>query len=234
MAEDYKQFDSPVSDKIPIVPSLVKKVTSIKLEELVLILALSVVSITCIVFIILYSVGGKPNVVEELCVTAPCLKSASYVVRNMNKSVNPCTNFYKYACGGFQINNPLDSETYSKTVYSKLYYENEEKLKKILEAPVIDRNQDSAEKKVKDMFASCTNTYYKERAKGYPLLKKVFPSTGGWYVLGTWNNSTWDMQTALEKVTVDFWTSALFTFRVITDWGNTNKRVLEVHAFLIC
>jgi hypothetical protein len=66
--------------------------------------------------------------------------------------------------------------------------------------------------------SSCTNTYLKERAKGYPFLTKILPNTGGWYVLGTWNSTTWNMQDAMEKVHVDYWTNALFTFRVATDW----------------
>ncbi|CAG2233724.1 ECE [Mytilus edulis] len=209
MTEEYKQFDSAKTDKIPIVPGLVKHISGLKFTELISIIVIFVVSLVCVVFVILFTTGKPTVVVEEnVCVTAACLKSASYVVGNMNKSVDPCKNFYKYACGGFTNNNRLDSETYSKTVYSKLYYENEEKLKNILESPVVNGNDHSAERKLKDMFASCTNSYLKERAKGYPFLKKILPNTGGWYVLGTWNSSTWNMQNALEKVHMDYWTNA--------------------------
>ncbi|XP_052065043.1 endothelin-converting enzyme homolog [Mytilus californianus] len=229
MTEEYKQFDSAKTDKIPIVPGLVKHISGLKFTELISIVIVFVVSLVCVVFVILYT-KGKPAVVieENVCVTAACLKSASYVAGNMNKSVDPCKNFYKYACGGFPNNNRLDAETYSKTVYTKLYYENEEKLKNILESPVVNGNEHSAERKLKDMFASCTNSYLKERAKGYPFLNKILPNTGGWYVLGTWNSSTWNMQNALEKVHMDYWTNALFTFRVATDWYDWKKRVVEI------
>lgn len=234
MTEDYKQFDTAKTDSAPIIPELVKYIYGFKFTEVALTVAILVISLVCVVFVILYSTGKPAVIVEErVCVSAPCLKSASYVVGNMNQSVNPCTNFYQYACGGYRKSNPLDSETNSKTIYSKIYYENEEKLKKILESPVVNGNENSAEKKLKDMFSSCTNTYLKERAKGYPFLTKILPNTGGWYVLGTWNSTTWNMQEAMEKVHVDYWTNALFTFRVATDWYDWKKRVIEVSRIFL-
>ena len=33
--------------------------------------------------------------------TPGCVQTASAIIKNMDTSVNPCVDFYKFACGGF-------------------------------------------------------------------------------------------------------------------------------------
>ena len=47
--------------------------------------------------------------------------SPSLDLTSMDKSVDPCVNFYRYACGGWQRRNPIPPDQVSWTVYSKLY-----------------------------------------------------------------------------------------------------------------
>lgn len=240
MTENYAEFGKS-TDRSPIVPEISIRSYTFRVTEIALGLVAFLAVVVCIVLGSMVSSGAgggsdSPSASaqigqNQLCVSPPCLKSASYVVSNLNTSVQPCDNFYRYACGRFKTENPLDPETSSITVYSNMYYHNEEKLKKILESPII-RNQDySTERKLKHYFSSCTDTYRKERAKGSPLITKVINNIGGWYVLGTFNNNSFDFQNAFRKVSVDFWTAAFYTFRVTTDWYDWSKRVIEVFVF---
>ena len=38
---------------------------------------------------------------SKICNTAGCISAAHLLIQNMNQSVNPCDDFYQYACGGF-------------------------------------------------------------------------------------------------------------------------------------
>ena len=47
--------------------------------------------------------GGANNrfAYQQHCMTPGCVKTANAIIQNMDQSVNPCIDFYKFACGGF-------------------------------------------------------------------------------------------------------------------------------------
>src|SRR5271167_4548165 len=54
-------------------------------------------------------------------------------VRAMDKTVDPCVDFYTYACGGWMKNNAIPPDQASWGTYSKLEDENRAQLRGILE-----------------------------------------------------------------------------------------------------
>ena len=54
----------------------------------------------------------------------------------MDRSVEPCVDFYRYSCGGWIRNNPFPSDQARWNVYSKLGDENQGFLWGILEQAV--------------------------------------------------------------------------------------------------
>ncbi|CAL4127736.1 unnamed protein product, partial [Meganyctiphanes norvegica] len=38
---------------------------------------------------------------EDLCLSAPCVHAASRIMKAMDTSIDPCQDFFKYACNGW-------------------------------------------------------------------------------------------------------------------------------------
>ena len=84
--------------------------------------------------------------------------SPSLDLRSLDRSVNPCVNFYKYACGGWQKLNPIPADQAGWDVYSKLANENQQFLWGILEQDAKATDRTPVQQKVGDYFAACMNT----------------------------------------------------------------------------
>ena len=90
--------------------------------------------------------GGKP-----VLPYFPSLNPAS-----MDRSVDPCVDFYHYSCGGWQKHNPIPPDQTSWDVYGKLYQDNLDFLRGMLEqAATAKAPRDAATQKTGDFFASC-------------------------------------------------------------------------------
>src|SRR6266446_5891099 len=89
--------------------------------------------------------------------TAPALPySPSLDLTSMDKSVDPCSDFYHYSCGGWQKKNPIPPDQTSWSVYGKLYQDNLKFLRSILEEAAANTGQrDSVTQKIGDFYAAC-------------------------------------------------------------------------------
>ena len=96
--------------------------------------------------------------------------SPSLDVTSMDRSVDPCVNFYKYACAGWQRRNPIPPDQSSWSVYGKLYEDNLNFLRGILEQAAVDspsRNQVTRE--IGDFYAACMDEAAVEKAGASPI-----------------------------------------------------------------
>ncbi|WP_255484335.1 M13 family metallopeptidase [Granulicella sp. 5B5] len=85
--------------------------------------------------------------------------SPSLDLTNMDKTVDPCVDFYKYSCGGWQKNNPIPPDQATWDVYAKLANENQQFLWGILEQDAKPSpTRTPVQQKVGDYFAACMAT----------------------------------------------------------------------------
>lgn len=77
-------------------------------------------------------------------------------VMAMDRTADPCVDFYAYACGNWQKNNPIPPDQSSWSVYSKMQDENRVLLRSILEnAAVDDPHRGPVNQKIGDYYAAC-------------------------------------------------------------------------------
>src|SRR3954465_93268 len=94
----------------------------------------------------------------------------------MDKSADPCTDFYQYTCGGWMKANPIPADQASWSVYGKLADENQQLLWGILEdaaRPGAERTP--VQQKIGDFFASCMDEPALEKLGAAPLFAELKP-----------------------------------------------------------
>src|SRR6478735_1915172 len=82
--------------------------------------------------------------------------SPSLDVSSMDRTVDPCTDFYRYSCGSWIKNNPIPPDQARWNVYSKLATENQRFLWGILEqAAKPSPTRTAVETEIGDYFNAC-------------------------------------------------------------------------------
>ena len=115
--------------------------------------------------------GQQPVAVPVPSVT-PLTKmpySPTLNLGSLDRSVDPCVDFYKFTCGGWIKNNPIPADQASWSVYAKLANDNQQFLWGILEADAKAANRTPVQQKVGDYFESCMNTEAIDKAGLAPL-----------------------------------------------------------------
>ena len=123
-------------------------------------------SLVALVVVSLFCVAGAQQPAPATSRHEPALD-----VTSMDRSVDPCVDFFKYSCGGWIKKNPIPPDQSSWDTYSKMQDENRERLRGILEAAAMpDANRTASAQKIGDYYASCTDEKAIE-AKGIDSLK---------------------------------------------------------------
>jgi len=93
---------------------------------------------------------------------------------DMDKSVDPCVDFYAYSCGGWMKKNPIPPDQASWSTYGKLQDENLAQLRGILEAAALAKAaKGSVTQKIGDYYASCMDEASIEKLGTQPLTPEL-------------------------------------------------------------
>ena len=106
------------------------------------------------------SLAATPAVIQGQTLSAQTTRELRVFDPSMiDKSVNPCENFYLYSCNGWFKRNPLPPDQSSYGRFTELHELNRLHLKQILEeASKPDPNRTPNEQKIGDEYASCMDT----------------------------------------------------------------------------
>uniref|UniRef100_A0A9J7XSE5 Neprilysin n=2 Tax=Cyprinus carpio TaxID=7962 RepID=A0A9J7XSE5_CYPCA len=153
---------------------------------------------------------------------------ASRLIENMDPTVNPCDNFYQYACGGWLKKNIIPETSSRYSTFDILRDELEVVLKGVLERE--KSGSSSSLTKAKVLYRSCTNESLIERRDGTPLLT-MLPDVFEWPIAtDDWDTNygmNWRAEDVIAKLNEKYGKQVLISFFIGTDDRDSNAHIIH-------
>lgn len=124
---------------------------------------------------------NTPVTGKDICTSSPCHDEALVIKSQMNERVDPCDDFYEFACGSFQRQHTIGRDETEVTHFSILRDKVAAQLRPLFEER-IERYEAKPFQLVKTMYKSCMNTALIE-SRGFQPLLNAIDEVGGWPVL---------------------------------------------------
>uniref|UniRef100_A0AAZ3S8K1 Neprilysin n=1 Tax=Oncorhynchus tshawytscha TaxID=74940 RepID=A0AAZ3S8K1_ONCTS len=192
---------------------------------------LTIVSLLFIVMLALIVLFATQRTDNGVCTTADCTQAASRLIENMDANVDPCDNFYQYACGGWLKKNIIPETSSRYSTFDILQDELEVVLKDVLEKSV--EGEASALTKAKTLYRSCTNESQIEKRGGAPLLD-MLPNVFEWPIATDhWESvygDTWKLEDAIARLNEKYGTHVLVNFFIGTDDKDSNSHIIHCYT----
>ncbi len=149
----------------------------------------------------------------------------------MDKTADPCVDFYAYSCAGWQKNNPIPADQSSWSVTAQLQEQNRELLRHILEnAAAPDPHRGPINQKIGDFYASCMDEKAVDAAGAAPLK----PDLDRIAAIGKGNDpaiagiARYLAHAHPEDIGIYFGQAPLFRFGSTQDAKNSSEVIAEV------
>ncbi|KAH9518883.1 18S rRNA pseudouridine methyltransferase, partial [Bulinus truncatus] len=213
-----------------------KRGRSLLEKTLLLLLVVSLVALIAVVAALIveknkdhstFPASKSPEINEETCFTKDCVLAAAAVDRAIEYNVDPCGNFYQFACGRWKRENVIPEDQSSLSIMENLRDQNEIIVKSLLEEPG-QPNELHSIGKAKTLYSSCTNYSLINKRGDAPLKEFLLQELGGWPLIHKeWNESNFDLVSLIQKVNLHG-SYIIMQFYASTDDKDSNKRILKI------
>ncbi|CAF1059202.1 unnamed protein product [Adineta steineri] len=163
---------------------------------------------------------------SDLCLTPYCIKAANYLLESIDETINPCENFYEFACGKYIKNAIISSESSEQSIMSQI----SKKLRYTV-ADLLSSNRTKKSKAITNarrLYSSCIDEGTIETEGVDVIMSMINKELGGWPVLqgSAWNESTFDFDRLMLKLSQ--YNSYIF-YTVSTDVDEKNSSIRSIH-----
>src|SRR5438876_1095931 len=108
--------------------------------------------LTAFIFVALPLACALAVATRGLAQPAPAAAPA-VALASLDRTADPCVDFYQFACGGWLAGHPIPSDRSSWATFDELQERNDQKLHEILEAAAAKPTVET--RKIGDYYASC-------------------------------------------------------------------------------
>ncbi|XP_045426447.1 membrane metallo-endopeptidase-like 1 [Pipistrellus kuhlii] len=168
---------------------------------------------------------------DKVCTSPGCVIAAARILRNMDRSADPCEDFYQHACGGWLRRHVVPGTSSRYSVFDILRDQLEVVLKGALEhAAARDR---PAVQKAKTLYRSCMNESIIEERDSQPLLEAL-GGVGGWPVAmdeDEWTDTVgrrWELERQLATMNAQFNRRVLIDLFIWNDDQNSSRHIIYI------
>ena len=172
-----------------------KRRTSLERKGVILLIVALIIIIALIIALAI--IAHKKSKSEETCNTPGCVKAASKIITNLNPKLDPCTDFYEFACGGFIRETIIPDDKMEVSPFTEAGDTLEQQLRALYESP-ITKDDIRPFVLLKTFYQSCMNVSAIE-VNGLMPINDFIKKLGGFPIVENmnWNENSFDWQQSM-------------------------------------
>ncbi|XP_076757432.1 neprilysin-1 isoform X3 [Xylocopa sonorina] len=195
--------------------------------------ALAVVFLaTCFFIPLLLALTTSRQCVQErrpnVCMTEECIRTAASLLSAMDRTAEPCVNFFQFACGTWNRRHVIPDDRSSISTFGVLADQLQVILKRILEEPP-NHEDNNATLKAKMFYKSCMDIPRIREIGDLPL-KKTLELLGGWpaVVGASWRAPPYPVEVLLGRLRGEYNEGVFLEQWVGPDDKNSSANILQL------
>ncbi|CAB3404762.1 unnamed protein product [Caenorhabditis bovis] len=162
----------------------------------------------------------------DVCHTPGCVMAANHFLNAMNTSVDPCSDFFEFACGQWNEQHPIPDDMFGYGTFAYAREEVRQQLRVLLEQEHTAKSRSI--NMARTAYRSCMNKTELDALKTQPLFESL-DDLGKWPILHEdWNNTAFNLTNLLAKSRREYSVDVFFQIFIYADSKNTSRNTLFV------
>ncbi|CAG9819313.1 unnamed protein product [Phaedon cochleariae] len=164
---------------------------------------------------------------KRMCLTEECVRTASSLLSAMDRSVDPCVDFFQYACGTWNKKHLIPEDKSSISTFEVMADQLQVVLKGVLEEPM-NLQDNEATRKAKTFYNSCMDLRNIRKIGDKPI-RDVLSQLGGWPVITkNWKSPTFSIEVLIGLIRSHYNEGFLIEQWVGPDDKNSSLNIIQM------